>query len=67
MCTKPKNIFGPHPDPKNSPLGPKRARNDPKKAKDQKVNKQKKLYKMKVISPYEKTSKAFFRPYGNLT
>ena len=31
-----------HPDPKNSPLGPKRAQNDPKEAKDQKVNKQEK-------------------------
>ena len=39
---KPQNIFGSDPDPKNSPLGPKRAQNDPKKAKDQKVNKQKK-------------------------
>ena len=48
---KPKNIFRLDPDPKNSPLGPKRAQNDHKKAKDQKVNKQKKkLYKIKVIS-----------------
>ena len=41
---KPKNIFGPDPDPKNSPLGPKRAQNDPKKAKDQKVNNLKKNF-----------------------
>ena len=39
---KPKNIFRPDSDPKNRPLGPKRAQNDHKKAKDQKLNKQKK-------------------------
>ena len=39
---KVKKNFIPHPDPKKSPLGPKRAQNDPKRAKDQKVNKQEK-------------------------
>ena len=24
-----KNVFGPHPDPKNSAIGPKKAQNDP--------------------------------------
>ena len=38
---KPKNIFGPDPDPKNSPLGPKRAQNDPKKS----INKRKNFTK----------------------
>ena len=36
---KAQKIFGPNSDPKNRPLGPNRAQNDPKKAKDQKVNK----------------------------
>ena len=30
-------------NPKNNPVGPKRAQNDPKKAKDKKVNKKKTL------------------------
>ena len=47
---KPKNIFESDPDPKNSPVGPKRAQKDPKKANDQKL---KKDYKMKAISLYE--------------
>ena len=57
---KPKNIFGPDPDPKNSPLGPKRAQNDPKKAKDQKVNKQKKNFtKLKLSVHMSKPQKHF--------
>ena len=37
-----KHIWTP-PFPKNSPVGPKRAQNDPKKTKDQRVKKQKSL------------------------
>ena len=41
----------------NSPKGPKRAQNDPKKLKIQKVRKQEKSYKMKVNSRYAKPLK----------
>ena len=32
----PKKLVGPHPSPKNSPIGPQKAQNDPKKAKNKK-------------------------------
>merc|ERR1711873_377456 len=36
-----KKLLGPHPSPKNSPIGPQKPQNDPKKAKIKKVRKQK--------------------------
>ena len=48
----PKKLFEPNPNPKNSPRGPKKAQNDPQKAKNRKSI-DKKSYKMKVISLYE--------------
>ena len=48
----------------NSPIGPKRAQKDPKKAKIKKLE-NKKSYKIKVISLYELTSKTYFRTYIN--
>ena len=39
--SKPKKLLGPHPSPKNSPIGPQKPQNDPKKAKIKKVRKQK--------------------------
>ena len=33
IYVKPKNILGPHPKPKNSPPGPKKAKTEHKKAK----------------------------------
>ena len=42
-----------HPHPKNGPIGPKKAQNDPKKAKIQKKSENKISFRMKVISVYE--------------
>ena len=44
--------FGPHPNPKNGPIGPKKAQNDPKKSK-KKSKSQKESTKRKVISLHE--------------
>ena len=49
--SKPQKHFSDRIPIPNSPIGPKRAQNDPKKAKIKKVRK--KIYKMKVISLYE--------------
>ena len=46
----PKNLLRPHPSPKNSPIGPQKAQNDPKMAKNKKVRKEKKSCKIKAIS-----------------
>ena len=48
-----------------SPIGSKRAQNDPKKAKIQKKSENKKSFNMKIFSVYELTSKTNFRPYIN--
>ena len=45
-------MSGPHMEPKNSPVGPKKVQNDPIKG-----NKEN-----KVIALYEKTPKQFFNP-----
>ena len=37
---KPQKLFEPHPNPKNSPRGPKKAQNDRPKSKKTKVSKQ---------------------------
>ena len=41
----PKKVFGPHPI--NSPIGPQKAQNNPKKAKNKKVRKQTSEWKMR--------------------
>ena len=51
--SKPQKHFSDLMATQHSPIGPKRAQNDPKKAKNLKSEKIKKNYKMKVISLYE--------------
>ena len=50
---KAKKSFQVQPQPKDSPIGSKKAPNDPNKAKNQRVGKQKILKNKKVISLYE--------------
>ena len=46
-----KKTIGPHPNPKNCLVGPKKAKNDPSNAKSKILRK--KSYKLKVTSLYE--------------
>ena len=52
--SRPQNSFEPHPDPKNGPVGPKKAQNDPKIwlvfRKSMKLVLLSQAYKTKVIS-----------------
>ena len=57
----PKNLVGPHPSPKKSPIGTKKAQNDPKNCKIKKWE-NKTSYKMKVISLYKSTQKTCCTP-----
>ena len=65
MSRHKKNFSKSKTTPQSSPFGPKMAQNDPKKAKNQKVRKQK-SYKMKVISLCEETQTIFFGSHHNL-
>ena len=55
--SKPKKQLRPQLNPQNSPIGPNKAQNDPKKQKIK--NSKKKNYKMKAIRIYDQTPKQF--------
>ena len=51
--SKPQKHFSDHMATPNSPIGSKRAQNDPKKVNIKKKSENEKSFKMKVISVYE--------------
>ena len=63
MC-RPQNFFEPFPNPKNSPLGPQKVKNDPKTKSESNVRIEKKKEdescSIKWVDP-----KTFLEPYSN--
>ena len=57
--SKPKNLLGPHPSPKNSTIGPQKFQNDLKKKKIKKSENQK-AYKKKLFVNISKAIKTFW-------
>ena len=57
----PKTIFESHIEPKISPLGPQKVKNDPK-IKSNQMSELKETKKIKVVQLHEETSKQFLNP-----